>query len=84
MKFYKFIKLKGKEGSNTGYFVPNMYQLVCSFIALKNIAFSYIKERLLGWTIWWVNNEDDYIRAIKTLDELKKTRIFDYEICETI
>ena len=82
MIFYKFIKIKGEGGARTGYFVPNMYQLVCSWNVLKAFGFWYIKERLAGWTIWWVENEDDYNRAIKTLDELKKTRIFEYKVIE--
>lgn len=80
MAFHKFIKIKGKEGNNTGYFVPRMYPLHCTRTILKVFGISYIKERLAGWTIWWVNNEEDYIQAIKTLDELKKTRIFDYKV----
>lgn len=80
MAFHKFIKIKGKGGSRTGYFVPRMYQLVCGWHVLKAFGFPYIKDRLSGWTVWWVENEDDYIQAIKTLDELKKTRIFDYKV----
>lgn len=80
MAFHKFIKIKGREGANTGYFVPRMYQLVWSWTTLKVFGLSYVKERLAGWSIWWVNNEEDYIQAIKTLDELKKTRIFDYKV----
>lgn len=80
MAFYKFIKIKGSDGANTGYFVPNLYQLDWGKVALKIFGFSYVMERLDGWTIWYVNNEEDYIRAIKTLDELKKTRIFVYRV----
>lgn len=80
MAFYKFIKIKGEGGSRTGYFVPHMYQLVCSWSVLKAFGLSYIKERLTGWTIWWVENEDDYNQAIKTLNELKKIRIFEYKV----
>lgn len=81
MSFYKFIKIKGPEGARTGYFVPRMYQLVWSWRTVKAFGFSYVMERLNGWTIWWVDNQDDYVLAIKTLNELKKTRIFDYEVC---
>ena len=80
MTIYKFIKIKGPEGARTGYFVPNLYQLVWGWNVLKAFGLPYVKERLTGWTIWWVKNEDDYIRAIETLDELKKTRIFDYKV----
>lgn len=81
---YKFIKIKGKgtEGSNTGYFVPRMYQLTCNKSVLKAFGLPYIKERLAGWTVWYVKNEEDYKNAIKTLDELKKTRIFDYMVAD--
>lgn len=54
MAIYKFIKIKGEGGSRTGYFVPRMYQLVCSWPVLKAFGFTYIKDRLSGWTIWWV------------------------------
>jgi hypothetical protein len=80
MGCYKFIKIKGREGANTGYFVPRMYQLNWNLTTLKVFGLSYVKERLAGWSIWWVNNEEDYIQAIKTLNELKKTRIFDYKV----
>lgn len=80
MAFYKFIKIRGEGGSRTGYFVPHMYQLTCNWSVLKAFGLPYIKERLTGWTIWWVENEDDYIQAIKTLNELKKTRIFEYKV----
>lgn len=80
MGFYKFIKIKGKEGSHTGYFVPRMYHLGFNKNVLKAFGLEYIKERIAGWTIWWVENEDDYINAIKTLNELKKTRLFDFKV----
>lgn len=80
MGIYRFIKIKGEDGARTGYFVPRIYQLTCNWKVLKTFGFSYIKERLSGWTVWWVENEDDYIRAIKTLNELKKTRLFDYKV----
>ena len=80
MVAYKFIKIKGKEGAVTGYFVPRLFQLSCDWRVLKTFGLPYMKDRLAGWTIWFVENEADYIRAIKTLDELKKTRIFDYMV----
>ena len=81
---YKFIKIKGKgtEGKLAGYFVPRLYQLVWSKTVLKAFGLPYVMARLTGWTIWWTNNEDDFALAIKKLDELKKTRIFTYEVCE--
>ena len=82
MGFYKFIKIKGAEAARTGYFVPHLYYLAFNWRELKHVGFRFVKERLAGWTIWWVENEDDYNRAIKTLDELKKTRIFEYKVTE--
>lgn len=80
MGMYKFIKIRGREGKNTGYFVPHLYKLPFIWKELKHVGFRFVKERLAGWTIWWVGNEDDYKLAIKTLEELKKTRIFDYKV----
>ena len=77
---YKFIRIKGAEGARTGYFVPHLYQLVCNRKTLKVFGFPYVLMRLRGWTIWWVENENDYRLAIKTLNELKKTRIFEYQV----
>lgn len=79
---YKLIKIKGPDGKNTGYFVPRMYRLRFSWPELKNVGLRLMKERLNGWTIWWVNNKDDYDQAIKTLNDLKKTRIFHYKVSE--
>lgn len=77
---YKFIKIKGPDGANTGYFVPRMYGLHHLPTGLKIFGLQYVKDRLAGWTFWWVDNHDDYDRAIKTLNELKKTRIFTYKV----
>ena len=82
MTFYKFIKIKGEDRARTGYFVPHLYHLAFNWHELKHVGFQFVKERLAGWTIWWVENEDDYNRAIKTLDELKKSRIFEYKVIE--
>lgn len=79
MGFHKFIKIKGIDGANTGYFVPCLYQLNWR-IGLKVFGLQYLKERFSGWTIWWVNNEDAYVNAIEKLKELRKTRIFDYKV----
>ena len=82
MGLYAFIRLKGAEGNaRTGYLVPRMYQLVTCWSVLKQFGFSYIKERLRGNTIWWVSNEEDFLNALNTLNKLKKTRTFDYDIC---
>jgi len=79
---YKFIAIKGAEGAKTGYFVPRLYQLVLTKMTLKVFGLRYVIARLKGWTIWWTNSDRDYSNAIKTLDELKKTRIFTYKILE--
>jgi hypothetical protein len=80
MGFYRFIKLEGMENKTTGFFVPRMYKLHFNKYELRNFGFWFIKERLKGNTIWWVENEADYRKAIETLKELKKTRIFDYKV----
>lgn len=84
MRPYKLIKTKGtcKCTKGIGYFVRRMYRLDFSLHELKQIGLRFVKERLNGWTIWWVETEDDYINAIKTLDELKKTHLFTYEVSE--
>ena len=79
---YKLIKIKGPDGKHTGYFVPRMYQLCMNRYVLKAFGLKYIKDRLDGWTVWWVDNEDDFNKAIETLNELKKTRIFKYMVSE--
>lgn len=82
MGFYKFIKFKGKDAKYTGYFVPGLHHLAFSWRELKVFGFQFVKERLAGWTIWWVSNEEDYIQAKKTIKELRKTRIFDFSVSE--
>ena len=82
MGFYKFIKIKGVDGANTGYFVPQMYKLPFMWSELRIVGLRFVKDRLAGWTIWWVGNEEDFTTAIKTLKELRKTRIFDYKVGE--
>lgn len=77
---YRFIKIKGLEGPYTGYFVPKLYQLTFSWPVVKAFRWWYLKERLKGWTIWFVEAGEDYDRAIKTLDKLKKTRLFEYKV----
>ena len=80
MGIYRFIKIKGKEGKNTGYFVPHLYRLDFTFRELKCFGLEFVKERLNGWTIWYVNNHEDYCKAVESLNELKKTRIFDFKV----
>lgn len=80
MACHKFIRIRGKEGARTGYFVPRMYPLLGIRLGLKIFGFSYLKDRLRGWRVWWVDNEEDYTRAIETLNKLKETRIFEYEV----
>ena len=80
MGFYKLIKIRGIDGANTGYFVPHMYKLQFNRHELKIFGFELIKQRLKGWTIWWVDSEEHYRQAVDTLNELKKTRIFEYKV----
>ena len=80
MGFYKFIKIKGKDANRIGYYVPHLFKLVWCLNVLKIFGFQYVKERLAGWTIWWVVDEEDYVRAIKTLNELKKTYSFEFRV----
>lgn len=75
---YTFIKMRGPDSANTGYFVHRMYKLTGLRYGLKIFGFSYIKDRLNGWTYWWVNDEADFENAKKALKELRKTRIFEY------
>lgn len=77
---YKFIKIRGMDGNNTGYFVPRLYRLDFSLRELNYFGIQFVKERLNGWSIWYVDNEEDYARAIETLNELKKTRMFEYKV----
>ena len=74
-----FIRIKGKDGAMTGYFVPRLYRL-SHRMALKMFGFSYILMVIKGWRIWWCENESVYLTAKKTLNELKKTRLFTYEV----
>lgn len=79
----RFIKIRGPEGAKTGYFVPRLYS--CSRLdkfAWKVFGLDYVKDMFKGWTYWWVRNDADFINAIKTLDQLKKTRMFEYKIVE--
>ena len=80
MGIYKFIKIRGPEARRTGYFVPRMYGINLTWKTLKLFGLQYLMDRLNGWTVWWVGNKTDFDNAIKTLDELKKTRIFDYRV----
>ena len=59
MGFYKFIKIKGIDGANTGYFVPRIYKLPFMLIELRIVGLKFVKDRLAGWTIWWVESEEE-------------------------
>lgn len=65
-----------------GYYVPRLYRLTFYLRELKEVGFLFVKERLKGYSIWYVTNEEDYIRAVETLNELKKTRLFDFKVSE--
>ena len=79
MRFSGIIKIRGREGKNTGYFVPRLRKMPFLWRELKQVGLLFVKERLAGWTIW-ICDESDYETTIKTLNELKKTRIFDYKV----
>ena len=81
---YNFIKIKGLDGMNVGYSVPRMYSLSFNWRLWKYFGYKFmlllIKDWLAGWTIWYVNNEDDYVQAIETLKKLRKTNIFEFKV----
>jgi hypothetical protein len=79
MPFYKFIKIKGAD---IGYSVPRMYKLPFTWYELRIVGLQFVKDRLAGWTIFWVANPIDFILAIKILDELKKTTTLEYKVGE--
>lgn len=76
---YKFIKTAGKEAKTIGYLVsPILYGLHGIRIGLRIFGFDYLRYILKGEKIWWTDNEDDYVKAIEDLKELKKTHAFDF------
>ena len=75
---YKYIKTRGPEGARTGYFVPCLYSIPFTWSAVRDYGLDYVLDRLNGWSVWWVDSKENLDQAIKTLDELKKTRLFDY------
>lgn len=77
---YKFIRIKGERAKTIGYFVPRLYRIDFHWWTLKRYGFPYLRDRLSGWYIWWVDNEEDLKRAVEGLNELKKTNIFKYEV----
>jgi hypothetical protein len=79
MRFSGIIKIRGRDGKNAGYFVPRLYKMPFIWRELKHVGLLFAKERLAGWTLW-ICDESDYDRVTKALDELKKTRIFEYKV----
>lgn len=79
-KHHKLLKTKGPDGATIGYFVRGLYRFGWSRVLLKLLGFSYVKDLLTGWTFWWIDNEDDYVRIMTTIDELRKTRKFIYKV----
>lgn len=77
---YKFIRIKGERAKIIGFFVPRLHRLDFDWWTWKRLGFPYLRDRLSGWSIWWVDNEEDLKRAIEGLNELKKTNIFTYEV----
>ena len=82
MWWYKLIKIKGKESDRLGYLAPRLYRLYFNWRELKYLGFRLVKERLDGWTIWWVYNEEDYTKAVDILNEAKKAHEFEFKVSE--
>lgn len=82
MALYKFIKTKGEGADTVGYYVPHMYRFDFSFKELKIFGLQFLKERMDGWCIWYVENEDDFAVAIEMLEKYKKTHLFAYKVTE--
>lgn len=82
MEFYKFIKIKGVSSKRIGFWVPHLYRLDFSWWELEIYGLRFAKERLNGWTIWWVRNEHDYNQAIEMLNDLKRTHVFEFKVTE--
>ena len=75
---YKFIRTFGKEAKTIGYFIPRLYGLSGMRIGLKIFGINYIRYILKGEKIWWTDNEDNYVKAIEGLKELRKTHEFGF------
>lgn len=82
MGFYKIIKIKGigDSGKYIGYATPRMYRLDFNWRELRVVRLKFVKERLKGWTLWWVENEKDCHAAIMKLNEVKNILPIDYEV----
>lgn len=82
MGFYRFIKVKsvGDVSKYIGYSIPRMYRLDFDWRELKLFRFQFVKERMNGWTIWWVENENDYQIAITKLNELNNVLPITYKV----
>ena len=79
MRFGGFFKIRDRQGNNTGYLVPRLYNVPFTLRELKHFGLLFVKERLAGWTIWTCD-EADYDQTIKTLEDLAKLRIFEYKV----
>lgn len=75
---HKFIRTIGKEAKRIGYFIPRLYCLNNTRIGLKIFGLDYLRYILKGERIWLTDNEDDYVKAVEGLKELKKTHEFDF------
>ena len=78
MMFYKFIRTIGREAKTIGYYLPNLYGFHNIRYGLKIFGFKYLYYVLKGDKIWWVYSEDDYVKAVDDLKELKKTHSFNF------
>ena len=82
MTIYRIIKIKGDYARRIGWWVRNMYRMEFDRFTWDNLGWRYVKERLSGWTIWYVTTEEDYAKAIETLNDLQKTHLFVYEVMD--
>ena len=79
MRFAGFFKIRDRQGNNTGYLVPRLHHVPFTLWELKHFGLLFVKERLAGWTIWTCE-EVDFDQTIKTLKDLAKLHIFEYEV----
>ena len=80
MEVYRFIAFKGNDSKKLGYRIPRLYPLFFRISELKQVGFWLVKERLKGWTIWFVTNDEDYKVAKEAIKELKKSHKFDFKV----
>lgn len=79
---HKFIRIKGERAKTIGFYVPRLYHLNFDWWTLRRFGLRYLRDRLSGWHIWWVENEEDLKTALDGLHELQKTNIFKIQVSE--